>query len=153
MTAFISGFGGVVVGALVALHVNRQQIKSTTISTNRQAWINSLRDEISSCIAALEVTGFSCITQNIFSQEEKEKAILTLLGHEAKIRLLINPYETDHKQLIEVLHKALKVSFLPKTAHETNEDAASKIKENVGKIISISQAILKREWQRVKSGE
>src|SRR5277367_5082703 len=36
----------VIVGPLIQLRVAKRQIRSTTISANRQAWINTLRDNL-----------------------------------------------------------------------------------------------------------
>jgi hypothetical protein len=39
-----STLGGALIGALVAYLVARQQFKASVLSTNRQEWINKLRD-------------------------------------------------------------------------------------------------------------
>ena len=64
---------------------------------------------------------------------------------QAKIRLLLNPLEADHEELrgaIDVASQRLKAA----TWHEAQTEA------DVETITRLAQAILKREWQRVKRG-
>ena len=62
-----------------------------------------------------------------------------------KIRLLLNPTEPDHQALDQALDAALKRLQL-----ESADDA--EIEADLARITSHAQAILKREWVRVKSG-
>ena len=153
---WISGLGGVLVGAigvLVAIYVNRQQMKALTISANRQVWINNLRDEISSLISNLEVVSFSGLPQKTFTKDDVKIATLNILKHEAKIKLLLNPKEEDHARLVRVMHEALAVASAHKELYEMGDAESGKLIENVGRIVGVSQEILKREWERVKKRE
>jgi hypothetical protein len=62
-----------------------------------------------------------------------------------KIRLLINPAESDHRQLYETIRVALE-----RLKAEDTRDADSEA--DVEHITRLSQSILKREWERVKRG-
>lgn len=142
----------VLVGPFVMLHIARRQVRSNVVSANRQAWINSLRDEISSFVAQLQISSFSLLNQPTFNAKDAKEATRHLLRIEAKIRLLINPKEDDHASLVRSLHEALLVASSPKTKGESDEEAAMKVRERIDSVIELSQSILKREWERVKSG-
>lgn len=42
-----------IIGPMVALYVMRRQIRATVVSTNRQKWIDSLRDTIAELMAII----------------------------------------------------------------------------------------------------
>jgi hypothetical protein len=58
-----------------------------------------------------------------------------------KIKLLVNPYEQDHRRLLELLDDAS--AGITKAVGEGTTDLPA--------IVTLSQAILKREWERVKA--
>jgi hypothetical protein len=62
-----------------------------------------------------------------------------------KIRLLLNPTEADHQQLNQTIETALE-RLKPEGSHDSETEA------DVESIARLGQAILKREWQRVKRG-
>jgi len=62
-----------------------------------------------------------------------------------KIRLLINPSETDHQEL----YRAIETAFARIQSEEAND---SDTEADLQKITRLGQAILKREWERVKRG-
>lgn len=113
---------------------NRSQ--RTIITNNRQEWINSLRSEITSFLAEVASTSPSQSLEDIPFNDMK-----SLWTHSYKIELLINPKENDHKKLVELIRK------------EISNLNASSDNTLIREIISLSQKILKREWDRVKSFE
>lgn len=66
------------------------------------------------------------------------------------IKLLINPQEADHQELVRLIESADK-----KIIESINNKRASASEfEAVGqRIVAQSQIILKREWERVKNGK
>ncbi|NMR28071.1 hypothetical protein HH219_21575 [Pseudoalteromonas sp. NEC-BIFX-2020_015] len=110
--------------------------QKTIIANNRQEWINSLRDEITSFLAVVASTSPS---QHLTQMNEAEKKNLWL--HSYKIELLINPKEKDHVDLVD------------KIREEINNLINLKEETLISDIISISQKILKREWDRVRTFE
>ncbi len=145
----ITALVAVIVGPLVTLRVTKMQNNASVIAKNRQEWINSLRDEISQIIVVIR----NLETIMLLPIEHRDRVKLLENGElgklkEAKIRLLINPHETDHAELIEMLHKALKLAM---TDNENNKGKQESINNLENKIIKKSQAILKREWLRVKN--
>lgn len=118
---------------------NRTQV----LSTNRQAWINTLREEIAQYLSDLHILQFE---KNLGSEMDKKNCSLALKNayfRRNKIQLLINPEEEDHQQLVSMIYDALPATS--KSIEELNDIEAQ--------LIAISQKILKREWMRVKAVE
>jgi len=65
-----------------------------------------------------------------------------------KIRLMINPLEPEHQRLLEVMNGLL-VRF--RTASSADE-LQSEGQEIVGRIVTMSVEIIRREWLRVQRG-
>jgi hypothetical protein len=72
-----------------------------------------------------------------------------LLRTVCKIELMLNPLEEDHQQLKALMSEAVRQLRSPSPDGHIEEriDVISR------DIIQASQAILKREWMRVKRGE
>lgn len=116
----------------------RLKSQESIISSSRQKWINTLRDELSSLM--------SHQTQYSASSAERQSQIFSKIWEEiCKIDLLLNPKEELHKQLMKELNTGF--SLCTETANQT------KYREQRAVILKISQEILKQEWIRVKSFE
>lgn len=125
--------------------------KEMKISELRQDWINSLREEVSSFIAAAnsvsaewkchidKTDGVKFISKNI---ELINK--LDTLSH--KIRLRLNPKE--HEDTITLVNDIERILSSPVQLNNSNNLMLSFEKLNTQ-----TQIILKEEWKRVKSGE
>jgi len=113
-----------------------ERSQKTIIANNRQEWINELRDEIT---RFLTVVALIPPSQELTQISEIEQKSLWL--HNYKIQLLLNPNEDDHIELVG------------KIKDEINNLIACNEETLISDIISISQKILKREWDRVKSFE
>ena len=61
------------------------------------------------------------------------------------VTLLINPLEPDHQRLYEAIDAALQ-------RLKSNDAADAETQADIETITALAQAILKREWQRVKAG-
>lgn len=66
-----------------------------------------------------------------------------------KIRLMANPIDADHQELIAVLTRAMTT---PRTA-QLDEDLEPSIRQAVEEVVRKSQVIFNREWGRMKAGE
>src|SRR5215831_4673573 len=143
-----------IVGPLVALTVARRQFIATVISGNRHKWIENLRDELAELISLLATAlvvkskwkdrweeGRGPMNSDPAMLEKFERIVLA----QSKIQLLINPGEADHQRLGETIDVA--------TRRLRSEDALEADTEaDIRTIVELAQAILKREWQRVKLG-
>jgi len=110
--------------------------QKTINANNRQEWINSLRDEITSFLAVVALIPPSQQFTQISEVEQKK-----LWLHNYKIQLLLNPREKDHVELVD------------KIRAEINNLIHCNEKTLISDIIAISQQVLKREWDRVRSFE
>jgi hypothetical protein len=142
--AAISAISGMFIGALFSYLTMRIQLRRTIVSTSRQAWINTLRD----AIAELQ-TKSMIIFEEYRSADHKDmidagRGIYLFIN---KIQLLLNPTEKDHVELIALLKLLYHATLYENIANDKEYDA---IQSN---ITEKSQAILKREWIRVKNGK
>src|SRR5476649_1962847 len=114
----LTTIAGAAIGAWIAYLVGRQQFKANVISSNRQTWINTLRDTISeyqSCASVMSILiGKEKIHEVIDSNEFRER-VARLEFLRSKIQLLINPNEADHQKLVEIIS-------VPITGCRTDED-------------------------------
>ena len=148
-----SALFGVCLGSICSYFISRQQIKATVLSGNRQQWINTLRD----CIADIQTNAKIAIVEADLANHEQTSAVANLDNHDEamkkihlianKIALLINPYETDHSELLSSINKL-------KTHCIDGDPGDRKTEETLqASITTIGQKILKREWGRVKKGK
>jgi len=143
-----------IAGPIVTLAVARRQFNASVLSANRQKWIETLRDMLSEWISILAAASVVRTTWKaewegglgaISARGELLDKVQRLVLAQAKIRLLLNPLEADHEELrraIEVASHRLKSPVWQEA--ETEADVET--------ITRLAQAILKREWQRVKLG-
>ena len=143
-----------VAGPLVTLSVARRQFNANVLSANRQKWIEGLRDLlaelISLLVAALVVKSKWRNNWNqgrgpIDADPEMLAKLERIVLVQWKIRLLINPTETDHQELYRSIETAFK-----RIQSEDSRDSESET--DIENITRLAQVILKREWQRVKRG-
>jgi len=142
--ATISAISGMLIGALFSYLTMLVQLRRTIVSKSRQAWINTLRD----AIAELQ-TKSMIIIEEYRSAEHKDlidarRGIFLSIN---RIQLLLNPTEKDHVELIALLKLLYHATVYENITNEKEYDA---IQSN---ITEKSQAILKREWNRVKKGK
>lgn len=132
--------------SLLGLIVSKEQ----KVSEFRQAWIDSLRSEISALIAhANAIHGAGAA--NFGSGPETWKIVRSdfvgINEAAARIRLRLNPKEKD---AITVLHhvEALEQLLAPGQAMDYRH-----INEAEKKLVAAAQILLKKEWLRVRDGE
>ncbi|WP_316635977.1 hypothetical protein [uncultured Flavobacterium sp.] len=133
-------------GPLVSIAITKRTLKLNSaiasknlISPIRQQWINELRNTIT------ELTAKSHHYCLVGTEDRKDKEYYRIIELEMKIRLLINPKEEDHKTL------TLLISEMLNNLYKIGSDTELMFWEKHAAVIEISQVILKREWERVKS--
>ena len=84
----------------------------------------------------------------LIEQREFAERYEELVLKETTINLLLNPNEPDHAALLQTNHKAIE-----KIGAGDEREKRTGIQELSMALVSQSQAILKREWKRVKTGE
>src|SRR5882672_8613856 len=99
-----------IVGPIIALTVARRQFGATVIATNRQKWIETLRDTLAELIALLR--GASVVKSKWKDKWDRGRGPLDadpamlekferIVLSQSKIDLLINPTDADHQLLYE----------------------------------------------------
>jgi hypothetical protein len=143
-----------IAGPFVTLAVAKRNFNATVLSANRQKWIESLRDMLAELISLL-------IAALVVKSKWKDKwdrgrgpliadpalldKVQRLVLAQTKIRLLLNPNEADHQHLFHAIDTATK-------RLQSEEALDSATESDIETITNLAQAILKREWQRVKHG-
>lgn len=143
-----------IVGPFVTLAVAKRQFNATVLSANRQKWIETLRNTLAELLALLVAAlvvkskwknqwdkGRGPLNADAALLEKLERIVLT----QSKIRLLLNPAESDHERL----HQAIVAAF---KRLQSEESVDSETEADVEAITALAQSILQREWQRVKLG-
>ena len=147
LIASITALFAVLLGPLVSIWVAQRQSRVTVLSTNRQAWINALRDLIAeyfSITALIHSGDWSSRTDVEFDQKLERLALL-----DAKIRLMLNPTEPDHQQMSNLLG-VLRATMGGRAGAARDIEKAKAI---CNELLPLSQSILKCEWERVKRVE
>lgn len=145
LSLIIAGLA-VFVGPLISIIITKMTLRTNTatasknlISPIRQQWINDLRNTI------VELTAKSAHFAVAGTEDRKDSEYYRITELEYKIRLLINPKESDHNRLVELIREMTNNLYSMKRENEV------KFWEQNQEIIALSQKILKREWERVKN--
>jgi hypothetical protein len=150
-----------IAGPAVTLTVARRQISANVVSVNRQRWIETLRDLVAELIALI-ATGMmvrlerardsksvgALFTSDPLMIQKVERIVMV----RNKIRLLTNPNEDDHRQLLDAIDVAFRYLSSDLTS-AASDDVAGMLEPRIDAITRCAQAILKREWTRVKRGD
>lgn len=143
----LSALSGVTIGSLFSYFIAKKQINATVISANRQQWINTLRDCVSELLSL--ITPIAIYSRDdMWSKNEKLEKFNRAMLLRSKIKLLINPNENDHNELVNLIE--IIFSRLGKEQSSENDKAIGQLQIS---ITSQSQIILKKEWERVKKGK
>lgn len=143
-----------IAGPLITLNVAKRQINATVLSANRQKWINAMRDtlaELISLLISVQVfkSGWKGDWNEGIGAVAAEPALLAkverIMFLRWRILLLTNPLEAEHRELSETIESALQHI---RSSHYEEEVTRA----HVEKLTRLAQAILKREWERVKRG-
>ena len=132
----------VIVGPIASFKIAKRQI----VSPIRQKWIDELREIISEYLSECEkliVLAKDGLLNKEFTDKEKLTRLLYL---EQKLKLLLNPKEAKHIELLEVMNSLI----------EEIHHGVGNLIEFGGRLkgaTELAQEILKEEWVRVKSGD
>jgi hypothetical protein len=142
--AAVTALCAVVLGPLVSMWAADKQARVAVRSANRQAWINTLRDCLAEFVSLVTIISLS-EGSDLRTKIEREFFL------EAKIKLLLNPNETDHRALVELIDAVRTASGATMEKYDQSKEAV--LRELVRRLGVLSQTILKREWERVKNAE
>jgi hypothetical protein len=117
--------------------------RAQVLSTNRQVWINAIRDDISSLIGKAGSIG-------IHGEKYPPEKLISIFSEMAmlssRIRLRLNPTENLSKQIDKAIAELIRICFSRPT--ETKALTASFLQ-----LEGYTGALIKAEWERVKRGE
>lgn len=132
-----------IIAALASLYGLRRRALDQ-IAVNRQVWINNLRDELRTFLSfADEDLGAPSERYN----ENLEKKNLS----QFKIYLLLNPSEASSQLLFSLFSPIKNFGFDPPSKMDGKVDISKLCYTfSRGDFITVSQALLKIEWDRVK---
>lgn len=141
ITAFIAVFG-----VFCAAYISLIQVKKNNVIAARIKWLQDLKKNVSNFI-----TDSYTIMQNI---DVKNKRI-NLNNNYLLIKLNLNHDEDLHNILVKNLDLLLKEidNFIKNSTEENEKKLISEIEVLSKKVIDISAAILKVEWEVTKSGD
>jgi hypothetical protein len=132
----------------VSFAIAKRQIRATVVSTNRQAWINALRDDLLE-VLELAIAHFYLREGTLSGEEgfkygyEQRTRIRRL---ENRIRLRLNPDEVQNQQLLSLLRNVRRLSV------DKNPNDGQDFEQAMELAIVKAQEILRSEWWRVKTG-
>jgi hypothetical protein len=143
-----------IMSPFVTLSVARRQFRANVISSNRQKWIETLRDRLSELLSLMNAAqlikrhsieswrgGLGPVQANLSLTEKFERAYMAL----AEIRLLTNASDPEHQHLNDALAAAL--------AHLQHDELRDgELAGSVEDIIALGRMIIRHEWGRVKRG-
>lgn len=153
-----------IVAALIAAalsFVNLTLSKEQKISEFRQAWIDALREDLASFFAAARAVARTTEIAQQFGVEYNDKALLPVTqekiselryqGAETfyRIKLRLNPDETEHKELLRLLGRAIEEQNKMMVERTSNAETLTAI----DLASDYARPVLKTEWRLVKLGE
>jgi hypothetical protein len=149
--------------ALVAGGIARSNliaIKETKVSEFRQAWINSLREELATLFSNTRTLARAVQEERSHKSDNPSKShflqdTITAVRHGAaetyyKIKLRLNREQGDHKELLQLLSEMMAAQ------QRYMDDPAADVQlplNHVEKASEQAEKVLKNEWRTVKSGE
>lgn len=152
------------VAALIAgavAFINLTLTKELKTSEFRQAWIDSLREDLAKFLGAARAFARAVEVLHTFGPEYKQKVPLLIsdekigeLRYQAaemlsRIKLRLKPDEAEHQELLRLLVKAVSIQ----NEALTNGGGVAATIEAIEAANEYARPVLKKEWKRVKEGE
>jgi len=97
----VTAFVAVIVSPILTIYVARKQIRASVVSTNRQAWINTVRGTLADYLAKQAMV--RNLNKNCYADDESLPRIEETVRLTSRIELLMNPKEPDHSKLVELV--------------------------------------------------
>jgi hypothetical protein len=137
-----------------AIRVARLNFNALVVSTNRQKWIDTLRDTLAEFLAVARHVA-SDIRSSGFDTAMIDR-VRRMLELSTKVELLLNPIEPDHVAFVQRLRE-LQSAAISRDAVGLGEKESAADADHLDSLVSDLTArakqILKAEWERVKAGE
>lgn len=155
--SFLSGVVLIIVASAITFIGILIQARSNVVSKNRQRWINLLKRRLTKILMILvqmedAMEKRRTVRADLASTDANrysEKVLVLALNFQSsfvKIKLMLNPKEPDHRELVDLIASTASEIVVTASYQES-------LLERRDELISLSQKILKREWERVKGIE
>lgn len=155
----------VALGATLAALISAMAVYITTVlskeqktSEFRQVWIDGLRNDISEYLSKVQSIHSLGRVHAGVTEQEKLKLVVDMMDHiqqaqicEYRIALRLNPVE--HTSLMTKITSFQDEMLKLSSANLDRNELISKQDILTKALIEESQAVLKKEWKRVKAGE
>lgn len=152
----------VIMSPLVSWIIAERQINASNVSSKRQVWIDELRRDVAEALTLISRIQELMRPSPELNRDEhldvfdrRMEAELRATELLIRIKLRLNPNERVHKDLEEALRKLRNASPDPALG-ETDEDRRALQRHFVSardEVLTITQQILKSEWNRVRMGK
>lgn len=131
----------VIVGPIMISKISKIQL----LFQIRQQWIEDLREAMSEILSECQKTIILYEGQGLLNKKDTDEKLLgRLLYLEQKLRLILNPVDNDHIELMKHVRK------ITEAAQRGSGDLVD-FGTSVGHAAEITQKIIKDEWSRIKS--
>jgi hypothetical protein len=140
------------VGPLVSIVVASKQIRASLVSTNRQRWIEALRDSIAEYVALAVSAAMlrEVLRKDAFQAIRDDPQLAQLAERLALARnrtlLMLNPAKAVHHELSRAIEEAGRLLL-------ESEATLGQMNDHVEVITRTGRAVLQVEWTRVKRGD
>ncbi|MGH8540407.1 MAG: hypothetical protein ACRETW_07880 [Stenotrophobium sp.] len=149
LVSALTAFAAVVLAPLVSLYNEKKKIAAQVVSSNRQLWINALRDDLAHFVTEIRHIA-AALAANAITEKEAIARYGAMTICEERIKLRLNPAETEHNELVRLMGAA---STRLQGAINKRQSMAQELDTAADRIVEEAQRILKSEWNRVKKGE
>ncbi len=139
-------------GPLVSIVVASRQIRASLISSNRERWIEALRDSIAEYVALAVSAAMlrEVLRKQAFEAIRDDPPLAQLAERIAlarnRILLMLNPAKDEHDKLCSAIDEADRLLL-------ESEATLVQMNDRVDAITRAARAVLKAEWARVKRGD
>ena len=147
-TALVSAVGG----PLTTVLVGARQVRASVVSSNRERWVESLRDSLAEygalCLSAALLQEASRRTPVEALREDPQLARLVerVATAKNKVQLIVNPARPEQEALQRVVNAAYRELL-------TGSATAAVMTEHVDALTQAGRTVLRFEWDRVKHGD
>lgn len=140
-----------VVGPTVTYRIATKQIRASTVSANRQRWIDQLRDDVCELLVHMK------LLVSVRDPRTKEarldfgdtvEFISKPLRLRNRIALRLNRREEAHNELLRIIDAYQALAMDPTEVFTLKEASTAS-----ATLLAKAQEILKSEWERVKRGD
>lgn len=123
-----------------AQELARKQVQASVVSANRQKWVDSVRDDISTFLSELDVVRAS-LAHHALTPSERAIAVRPLVLVYARVRLRLNPAKPKHVEIIQLMQDMLE------------NVAAGDMRDKSDRLVELGQGLFRQVGLQIKAGD